>query len=427
MPVRYYLLVAGCVFLTACTSGTGLVHNPDQGRPDPALTTYFNLPAPQSVVHSATATGGQHCDGADYDPGNCARVAPNGTAAAFAPNWEPAVPRFADVAYAVYSFSVAAPIAQVTLEAHWLAAPEYWIGVGNAVYNRWEWHSQPAGDILPLTLADYRFSGTNVLVAVVALGTTPAQLEALDLETSSSGPLRKMFFLHHSTGWGIISEGNVRGFVADYNAAHAENFEFWDQGYNGDGVYDQDGNWYETVYNVPGDNTDVEGLWYLWTSTDPEAVACRNGFLSSYDVIAFKSCFPNAAISDDAMLNQYQAWYLDIRDFCDAHPDKVFVLLGFPPLTPLDTNAEDAARARAFAMWLDSPAYTSGHPNIFTFNLFDMLAEPADAGTEANMLRAEYRTDDPHNSHPNPTGNAALGPVFAQFMLDSALAYTPPG
>ena len=240
--------------------------------------------------------------------------------------------------------------------------------------------------------------------------------------------MRRLFFLHHSTGWGIISEGNVRGTVADYNTTHGEHFEFWDQGYNGDGVYDQEGNWSETVYNVPSDNTDVEGLHYLWTSTEQDAVDCRNGFLGAYDVIAFKSCFPNATISDNAMLNQYEAWYLDIRDFCDAHPEKLFVLLGFPPLTPLETNAADAARARTFTDWLCSATFTAGHPNVACFNLFDMLAAPDGAGAEANMLRADYRIDgEPNNSHPNAVANPAIGPVFAQFLIDSALGYTPPG
>jgi hypothetical protein len=428
MPVRYYLLVAWGVLLVACASGTSQLNpSPGHGQPDAAITAHFSLPSPQSVLHSATATGGQHCDGAEYDPASCARVDPTGTAATFTPNWDPAVPAFADVAYAVFNFTVAAGIEQVTVEPHWVSAPEYWIGIGNAVHNHWDWYGQPVGDSLPLTLADYRFSGTSVLVALVALGSTPAQLDAMDLESSSIGPLRKMFFLHHSTGWGIVSEGDVRGYIDNYNSAHSEHFEFWDQGYNGDGPRDQDGNINGTLYDVPGDNTDVEGLWYLWTSTEADATACRNGFLADYEVIAFKSCFPNSAIYDDERLNQYKTWYLEIRDALDAHPEKLFIVMSTPPLVPEDTNPEEAARARNFANWLKSGTYLSGHPNIVCFDLFDALAAPDTAETEANMLRPEYRLAEPHNSHPNPVGNAAVGPVFAQFFIDSALAYSPPG
>ena len=428
MPVRCSLLLAWGLLLAACASGTGTVNTPGGGQPQIAITSFFSLPNPQSVLHSTAATGGQHCDGADYDPARCARIAPSGTAATFSPNWDPAVPSFADVSYAIYSFTVDAAVAQAALEPHWVSAPEYWLGIGNAVHNRWEWHSQPTGDSLPLTLADYRFSGTSVLVAIVALGTTPAQLDAVDLESSSTGPLRKMFFLHHSTGWGIISEGDMRGYVAAFNSAHAETFELWDQGYNGDGPRDQDGNDSGTMYEVPGDNTDVDGLNYLWTSPELDAVTCRNGFLADYDVIAFKSCFPNSAIDSDERLDQYKTWYLEIRSALDAHPDKLFIIMSTPPLVPDETFPEHAARARAFANWLKSSTYLSGHPNIVCFDLFDALAAPADAMTEANMLRPEYRIEgEPHNSHPNPVGNAAVGPVLAQFFIDAALAYTPPG
>jgi hypothetical protein len=426
MPLRYYILVASCLWLCACSSCNNAVQVPDNGQPVAALSSYFALPSPLDIQHRAAATGGQHRDGADYDPTHCARVSANGTAAAFSPDWDPAAPSFTDISYAVYNFTVAEEITQATLELHWQTAPEYWIGLGNTAHNRWDWRSQPAEDSLPVTLADYR-TGTSVLIAIVALGATPAQLDALDLETPVAGPLRKMFFLHHSTGWGIISEGNVRGYIGDYNTAHSETFEFWDQGYNGDGPRDQDGNINGTLYDVPGDNTNPDGLNYLWTSPEADAVACRNGFLADYDVIAFKSCFPASAISDDTMLEQYKTWYLEIRDFCDTHPEKLFVVMSTPPLVPLETNYTDASRARQFAEWLKSSTYLSGHPNIVCFDLFNELAAPDAVETEPNMLRPPYRGSDPHDSHPNAVGNAAVGPVFAQFLIDSALAYTPPG
>ncbi len=263
------------------------------------------------------------------------------------------------------------------------------------------------------------------MVVLAVLGTQPAGLEALDLETPGAAPLDKLFFLHHSTGWGIISEGDVRGYVAAYNAAHTTQFEFWDQGYNGDGVTDQAGNYFDTQYYVPNDNTDPDGLHYLWTSAEADAVACRDGLLASYDVIAFKSCFPASGIYDDDRLEQYKAWYLEIRDTLDLHPDKLFVVMSTPPLVPGATNLADAARARQLANWFTNSGYLAGHPNIVYFNLFDALAAPPASGAESNMLRPEYRGLDPGDSHPNTTANAAVGPVFAQFLIDSALAYAP--
>lgn len=383
-----------------------------------------SLPAPAAVAHGTAATGGQHCDGSAFDPGVAGFVSVSGTAARFTPDWRPYNGQY-DFAYAMYVFDIADTHTQATLELHWDAAPEYWIGLAHNPRDCWEWHAQPAGDSLELTLAPYRFGSTTVMVVIAVLGTQPALLNALDLETPGGAPLRKLFFLHHSTGWGIISEGNVRGHVADYNTAHATDFEFWDQGYNGDGVNDQDGNWYPVEYPVPNDNTDPDGLHYLWTSTEADAVTCRNGLMNSYEVIAFKSCFPASAIYDDYRLEEYKQWYREIRATLDLHPDKLFVVSSTPPLIPELTNAEDAARARAFANWLKSSEYLTGHPNIVCFDLFNLLAAPDGGGAEANMLRAEYRLAEEGNSHPNPAANAAVGPVFAQFLIDSALAYTP--
>jgi hypothetical protein len=422
MPYRW-LIMACMLALGACASGAAPGGAADNNGFSPVQYGVV-LPAPADIARQATATGGQHRDGADYDHTYCGLVAESDAAALFSPQWDPGASQ-RDVAYALYRLDVAETFTAATLELDWQAAPEYWIGLGQATRNTWEWHSAPAGDSLALTLAPYRFSETQVLVAVVALGTAEAVLQAVDLETGAPTPLRKMFFLHHSTGWGLISEGNMRGYIDTYNAEHSEAFEFWDQGYNGDGPRDQQGNINGTLYDVPGDNTNPDGLYYLWTSPEADAAACRDGFLADYDVIAFKSCFPASAIYDDAMLEQYKTWYLGIRDFCDTHPEKLFVVMSTPPLVPDDTDYAQASRARNFANWLKSSTYLSGHPNVVCFDLFDALATPDAAETEPNMLRPAYRLAEPHNSHPNPVGNAAVGPLLAQFMLDAALAYTP--
>jgi hypothetical protein len=423
--VYRWLVIAALLALGACANSGGAVVT-DTG-PSGILPAQFGLllPAPADIARQASATGGQHCDGAQYDHAFSGLVAESGTAALFSPQWDPDGSGSRDVAYALYRLEIAETHSSADLQLHWQDVARYWIGLGHAGRNTWEWHSAPAGDNLALTLAPYRFGGTQVLVAVVALGTEAQTLQAVDLETASPGPLRKLFFLHHSTGWGLISEGNMRGAIDAYNAAHGESFELWDQGYNGDGPRDQNGDINGTLYDVPGDNTNPDGLYYLWTSPEADAVACRDGFLADYDVIAFKSCFPASAIYDDDMLEQYKTWYLGIRDFCDTHPEKLFVVMSTPPLVPEDTDYAQGVRARAFANWLKSATYLAGHPNIVCFDLFDELAVADAAETEPNTLKPAYRLAEPHNSHPNPLGNQTVGPLLAQFLIDSALAYTP--
>ncbi|MCK4784493.1 MAG: hypothetical protein KAV87_12130, partial [Desulfobacteraceae bacterium] len=100
---------------------------------------------------------------------------------------------------------------------------------------------------------------------------------------------------------------------------------------------------------------------------------------------------------------------------------KVFIVVTPPPLNPAGTDAEAAVRARTFADWLKSDEYLSGHPNVFTFDFFDYLAEDDPTTSDYNMLRAEYREDS--DSHPNQTANETIGPVFVDFIIDAVQEY----
>lgn len=239
--------------------------------------------------------------------------------------------------------------------------------------------------------------------------------------SARSATLTNLFFLHHSTGDGLIVGGDMRGVIANYNATHATSFAFWDHGYNGDGLRDPDGNSLGVSYEIPGDNTNPDGLYYLWTSTEADAISCRNTILANHQVIAFKSCFPASDIPDADTLDQYKAWYLAMRDVFDQHPDRLFVVMSTPPLHRLATTATSANNARQFANWLKSSDYLSGHVNIVCFDLFNYLA-----GSD-NMLKYEYEgSHGDSDSHPNTTANQTVGPIFANFLITSALNYNAP-
>jgi len=238
------------------------------------------------------------------------------------------------------------------------------------------------------------------------------------------GTAIRLFFLHHSTGSGFVWGGDMRGAVAAYNATHGTEFEFWDHGYNAEGLFNAAGQATGTNYHIPNDNTDPDGLAYLWTSPNADATAARNDILSRYPVIAFKSCFPASAITDAAMLQQYKDWYLAMRDVFGAHPDRLFIVMSTPPLHRLATNTTEADNARAFANWLKSATYLSGHANVVCFDLFDMLAQADDASPTANRLRYEYEgSHSESDSHPNDAANAIVGPALANFMCEQAQSH----
>ncbi|MBA4377379.1 MAG: hypothetical protein C0395_01760 [Gemmatimonas sp.] len=252
-----------------------------------------------------------------------------------------------------------------------------------------------------------------------------AILLSILLTTAIAAPvaaLDNVLFLHHSTGRNLIDEGGMRGTIAQLNQSRGVPVQFWDHDYNAIGLRNPSGAFTGESYDVPGDNTDPDGLYTLWTTSN----GARASILENHQVIAFKSCYPASDVGSDAELQQYKTWYLAMRDVFDGHPDKIFVVISQPPRHRLITDRDDAARARAFATWLGSAEYLGGHDNLRCFDLFDRLAVPDNGTATANMLRWEYErshTDD--DSHPNALANLTIGPDLAAFLIEVAGSVTP--
>ena len=235
--------------------------------------------------------------------------------------------------------------------------------------------------------------------------------------------LTNLFFLHHSTGRNLISDGSVRAHLASRSAA----LDFWDHDYNYgapcgsyNGLRNPSGGYEGYDYDIPGNNacgnTDPDGLHYLWTTAN----SARSTILANHEVIAFKSCYPASAITSDSLLNQYKQWYLAMGAVFDQYPDKVFVVMSQPPLRRSRTNTTEADRARNFANWLGEE-FVVDHANVVFFDFFDHLAHPDDGSADRNMLRTAYeRPYDTTDSHPNDLANQTVGPFFADALADAA-------
>jgi hypothetical protein len=222
----------------------------------------------------------------------------------------------------------------------------------------------------------------------------------------------RIIFLHHSVGQGLIDQGGVREGLA------ALGYEFYDHGYNGDGLRLADGSYTGTNFDIPDDNTDPNGLAVLFAQPlhDPPDNAFSR--LMQYDVIIFKSCFPNSNIGDDEQLAQDKSYYLSIRDRIDQYPDKLFIAVTQPPQVPGSSNRDEARRARALADWLASDEFLAGHPNLRAFDFFGQLAG------DDNFLRREYRIDN-EDAHPNEQANQEIGPRFVEFIDQAIRGFAP--
>lgn len=243
------------------------------------------------------------------------------------------------------------------------------------------------------------------------------RIRALQDRTSSErrGNFTNVIFLHHSTGRNLVRQGGVRERLAE---AH---FQFWDHDYNHEGLIQPDGARTGYSYGIPDNNTDPDGLAQLFDQRVYRLPLNAFSGLMQHEVIAFKSCFPVSDIATDEQLEEYKTCYLSIRDVVDQHRDRIFIVVTPPPLNPAATDAETAARARAFANWLKSDEFLVGHPNVFTFDFFDLLAEGDPLASDCNMLRAAYR--DGEDSHPNQSANETIGPFFADFVIEAVQTY----
>lgn len=246
----------------------------------------------------------------------------------------------------------------------------------------------------------------------IALLMAAILLISLSGAAAQDGEPLSIVFMHHSTGEGLIWDGDVReGFT---ELGH----EFWDHGYGGDGLVDPAGTRTGIDWNVPDDNTDPDGWHNVFQLpvTDPPTNAFSH--MLQHDVILFKSCFPASNIYDEEMLETYREYYLDMRDVMDQHPDKLFIPFTPPPLVPNETEPANAARAQQWAEYLMSDEYLEDHPNVVVFDFFTELAD------EDGFLRAEYRVDI-WDSHPNEIANQTVGPVLVEFVDQAIQDFTP--
>jgi hypothetical protein len=233
--------------------------------------------------------------------------------------------------------------------------------------------------------------------------------------SSASCKDEKIIFLHHSTGGVIYNDGDVPEWFDDYNSSHGTNYQINERAYP-TGSYP----WRNYPYDY----------WNLWVngacSATEASTHCLDQLTADYDVIIFKNCYPVSDVLEDTgtpditsqrkSLENYKLQYGAVRDKLQQYPDNLFIFWTGAPRHRLATDAAKAARAREFANWVKGDMLAGGsYPNIRVFDYFDLTA-----GSD-NFLRYEYeRSHTGSDSHPNTQAAQDVGPVFSQFIIDSA-------
>lgn len=235
---------------------------------------------------------------------------------------------------------------------------------------------------------------------------------------ASAGTDDRIIFLHHSTGGAVWSTGRVSSWISTYNTSNGTGYQAIERSYP------------STPY--PWNNYPYD-FWNIWVngacdSAQP-GIECMNTLTDNYNVIIWKHCFPGAAVLADTgspsissnrkSLENYKLQYRALRDMMDSYPANKYIVWTLAPLHRLATNAQDAARAKQFVDWVknDWLIENGNHPNIFIFDFWGLVA-----GND-NYLKFEYEgSHTSSDSHPNTLANQTVGPIFAQFIVDTAAA-----
>jgi len=214
--------------------------------------------------------------------------------------------------------------------------------------------------------------------AITVAHASSAHSGLLDDSTNPPTSPVKLIFIHHSTGQNWLDDGN-----GGLGLALSQNNYF---------VSDTNYGWGP---NSIGDSTDIPN-WLEWfrssnTPTYMSAVYAESGQHSSYtrtladpggenQIIMFKSCFPNSALSGsptdppsaDGWLTVGHAKYVynQLLLYFKEHPEKLFVVITAPPLS----DNMHAANARAFNQWLVND-WLTGYTlnNVAVFDFYNVL------------------------------------------------------
>jgi hypothetical protein len=255
-------------------------------------------------------------------------------------------------------------------------------------------------------------------------------LESLEERTL----LSSVFFMHQSVGQGILDDhGAHPGLRRQLETAayQVNDFSLYDWGGGGSQPTDIAGLFADANH---------DGHYGDALDSTPALAAGKTA-----DILMFKSCFSAIDyLADDTGAATLDAWeqaFIDtVAPYANQHPAQKIVAMPAAPTRPGRPGIDAAAntRARQWSQWLAGTFLTqyATAGNVFSFNLFDLLADPAADATNPNMLREEYRgpTGDPHDPdcHPNDTGYSAAADALFSFIqttvqLSNSLFVSPTG
>ena len=234
--------------------------------------------------------------------------------------------------------------------------------------------------------------------------------------------MKKIVFLHHSTGYSIwtgktnryiykiTSQGDVQRYFKKHNNKNNTGYVISDRFFPKKEPYGWN--------NYP---FDYYNIWVRNAGEKPYMEEPTLEILTrEFDVIIFKHCFPVSRIVEDSgspdinspvkSLENYRLQYDALKTKMHEFPENKFIVWTPAVNTEKLMSEEEAVRTRQFRDWVISEWDEKGD-NIFVWDFYEYE-------TEGGLYLAAKNAYSPDNSHPGKEFSARIAPLFGQFIID---------
>lgn len=239
---------------------------------------------------------------------------------------------------------------------------------------------------------------------------------------SSQENMKKIIFLHHSTGqsvwvgktnryvYRLTGKGDVQRYFSNYNRTNGTDYEISEILFPKSSPY----GWSNYPY-------DYYNIWVKNGGKTPFMEEPTLEILTeNYDVIVFKHCFPVSLISADTgtpdinsevkSIENYRLQYNALKNKMHEFPENKFIVWTPAVNTRAGMTEDQALRTQQFHDWIIREWDEKGD-NIHVWDFYKYE-------TDGGLYLKEENAFSHNNSHPNRQFAARVAPLFGKFIID---------
>ena len=240
---------------------------------------------------------------------------------------------------------------------------------------------------------------------------------------SNQNEMKKIIFLHHSTGKNIwlgktnryinklIKRSDVREYFKKFNKQNHTNYLITERNFPK-----------ETPYGWKNNPYDYYNIWVKNAGDKPYMEEPTLEILTKeYDVIIFKHCYPASRILPDTIapnidsetksIENYKLQYNALKKKMHEFPNNKFIVWTPAVFLKNQMTEDEAKRTQQFYNWMINEWDEKGD-NIFIWDFYKYE-------TEGGIYMLDKYADGPSNSHPGRDFSARMSPLLSKFIIDA--------